>query len=268
MITLAHIINPVIAKPGSDLFLAQPVTFETMRAARNFSLGSIEVRQLTAQYPEDRAIVPQDFECTPDLERSILDIRRFPVQRKLPLMKDILDRLYYHSSSEYLLYSNVDIALQPYFYQTVLKITEQGYDAFVINRRTIPAKYQSLDQIPLMHAELGKKHPGWDCFVFKRTLYELFDLGTACIGTGWMGRLLIINMACLASQFRIFADLHLTFHVGNEQSWKSDVYNEYLIHNRDECRKVLTAFEQRFGKYDREKIPGRFFRLLEKHEGL
>jgi hypothetical protein len=55
MRTFAHIINPVIVEPTSDLYVAQPVTFETMRIARDFATGQVAVKLLTTQYPEDHA---------------------------------------------------------------------------------------------------------------------------------------------------------------------------------------------------------------------
>ena len=66
---LAHIVNPVVVGPSSDLFFAQPITFESMKAARHSAAGSVEVELLTTQYAEDRAIVPDGFRTTPDLER-------------------------------------------------------------------------------------------------------------------------------------------------------------------------------------------------------
>lgn len=264
MLKIAHIVNPVQVAPSSDLYIAQPVTFETMRIARKFSLPGIEVIQLTAQYPEDHAIIPEGFQRTADLERSILDIAAFKVPRKLPLIKDILDRLYQECEADYLVYTNADIALLPHFYRAAAAIIGQGCDAFIINRRTIPGIYRSSAEIPLMYAELGEAHKGWDCFVFKRALYPGFDLGTACIGTGWIGRVLIANMACLAKRFKIFEDLHLTFHIGDEKSWQAPQYGDYLAHNRSQCKKILDAFEKKLGRLERTEIPGRFYRLLER----
>ncbi len=67
----------------------------------------------------------------------MLDCGRFAVPRKLPLIKDILGRLYDASDAEYFIYTNVNIGLMPNFYVAVNAIIESGYDAFVINRRTI-----------------------------------------------------------------------------------------------------------------------------------
>lgn len=263
MLKIAHIINPVRVDSSSDLLTAQPITFETMRAARSFSSQWVKVTQLTAQFPEDRAAVPNDFTPTLDLERSVLDIRGFNVPRKLPLVKDILDRLYHNTGADYLIYTNVDIALQPYFYWTVSKIIEQGCEAFVINRRTIPGTYRRVDEIPLMYSDVGEKHPGWDCFVFKRNLYPQFNLGTACIGSGWIGRVIITNLACFSKRFEVFTDLHATFHIGDELVWRAERVAEYLEHNKNECKKILEDFEKKYGPFDRKTFPGRFFRLLD-----
>ncbi len=262
---IAHIVNPVKVGEDSDLYIAQPVTFASMEAARRFSAPEVDVSFFTTQYPEDRCIIPREFVPTPDLERSISDIGAFKIPRKFPLIKDILDRLYHDTAGEheYLIYTNVDIALQPYFYRAVSLIAARGYDAFVITRRTIPGTYRHPGDLPLMYGEAGDPHKGWDCFVFKRSLYPRFRLGTACIGMGWIGRVLISNMAALARKFRVFTDLHLTFHIGNEKSWKSGEYSDYMHHNREECRKILEAFDREAGPLDREKFPGRFFRFLE-----
>ncbi|MCP5054021.1 MAG: hypothetical protein GY940_43030, partial [bacterium] len=184
MQTLAHIVNPVKVSETSDLYIAQPITFETMKIAREACSHEINVKQFTCQYPEDRCLVPEGFTATPDLERSVLAVGEFKNPRKLPLIKDILDRLYDNTDALYLIYTNVDIGLQPYFYPAVSAIIQQGYDAFVINRRTIPTNYKSLEEIPAMYTEIGEFHKGWDCFIFERSLYPRFQLGTACIGAG------------------------------------------------------------------------------------
>jgi hypothetical protein len=264
---IAHIIHPVRVAKTSDLIIAQPITFETMRRAAEFAVGTANIALFAVQaHDEDPMPLPGCFIRTPDIKRSVTDIKTFKKKRKLSLIKDILDNLYHCTGADYLIYTNVDIAVQPYFYQVVSRIIEEGHDAFIINRRTIPDTYTHPDEIPLMYAEAGEKHKGWDCFVFKRCLYPKFTLGTACIGTGWIGRVMIANMASLSQRFKIFTDLHATFHIGNEKSWKTDEYNDYLLHNQGECLRILTGFEQEFGPFDRDKIPGRFLRLLKKEQ--
>jgi len=239
MIRMAHILKPVQAGPESDLFRAQPVTFETMRRARIQAGSAAEISFLSAQFPEDRDWVPDDFERTPDLENSI----QFVPSRKLPLIRDILGRLDRASDADYFIYTNADIALVPEFYCEVVNLIRSGYDAFVINRRTIPDTFDGVRDIPKMLLEKGEPHPGYDCFVFSSKHYRHYRLGEACVGTKWIGRLLVLNLMIHAERFEIFREAHLTFHLGDRKEWKNPEYAPYRRHNENEMFKVLSSYE-------------------------
>jgi hypothetical protein len=258
-IKIGHIIHPVIVPSSSDLVIAQPITFATMDAAKKFAGNHVDVELYAVQYSDEARIpLPHSFIRTRDLSRSVGDVSAFRKKRKLALIKDILDILYECSSADYLIYTNVDIALQPFFYVVIGEIIGQGHDAFIINRRTIPGHYKNPEDLPLMYAEAGKAHPGWDCFIFKRDLYPRFMLGQACIGTDWIGRMMIANLAPLAKRFKVFKDLHMTFHIGDERVWGSGEFSDYAAHNKEECRKTLLEFDEKYGPFDREGLPGRF----------
>ncbi len=265
MITLAHIVNPVPAGEESDLCAAQPITFATMGAARGFcrDIAGIDVRLYAVQLAgEEEVSMPAAWRRLPGLQRSVADLKEFATRRNLPLIRDILQALYDADDADYMIYTNADIALQPNFYWTVARLIERGHDAFAVNRRTIPAHYRDIGDIPLMCAELGREHKGWDCFVFKRGLYPRFRLGLACIGAGWVGRVLLTNMACLADHFRVFTDLHLTFHVGNEMAWRAQRFSDYLAHNRGEWQRVFLELSGEYGPFDRGAIPGCFLEFF------
>ncbi|NUO78601.1 hypothetical protein HUU05_00870 [candidate division KSB1 bacterium] len=244
---IAHIVNPVVVDQASDLYVAQPITFETMKTAKKFAAGEVAVDLLTAQFPEDRALVPDGFHLTPNLERSVLDFGVFQKKRKLPLLVDILDRLYAATDAEYCIYTNVDIAVQPHFYVAVNALIEKGYDAFVINRRTVEAVYSSPAEIPLMYAEVGEKHPGYDCFVFRRDVYPNYQLDRVCLGILWIDDILIWNLVCRAQNFSVFRKLHLTFHLGDSQTWLKQKYSDYYAHNREAARRALAVLERTHG---------------------
>lgn len=248
---LAHIVNPVLVGPSSDLFFAQPITFEAMRAARQAAAGRLEVELLCTQYAEDRAMVPEGFRSTPDLERSVQDVASFGLKRKLPLLKDILDRLYAATDAEYLVFSNVDISPMPYFYGALGAWIDEGFDALVINRRTISARYTACAQIPFMYSEVGRKHEGHDCFLFRKDAYPRYALAEVCIGIPWVGRVLLWNLACHARRFRELTDEHLTFHVGsgNERTLLEPEYADYRAYNRGEAAKAKQALESRCGPF-------------------
>jgi len=246
---IAHMINPVIVGKSSDLFFAQPITFETMKRARQFAAGQVEVELWTTQNPEDRALVPDGFKMAPDLDRSVLDVGHFELKRKLPLVKDILDRLYEASAgAEYLVFTNSDIALMPHFYTSVNALIETGYDALVINRRAISAEYRRPAEIPLMYAEAGQKHEGHDCFVFRREVYPQYHLGKICVGMPFIGRVMVWNLFCFARRFKEFKRRHLTFHLGNPvMKWQKGGQADYLAHNKTEMRQVLQQLENACG---------------------
>ena len=132
----------------------------------------------------------------------------------------------------------------PNFYLAVNNLIDQGYDAFIINRRTISAKYTKIKDIPLMYKQKGEPHPGYDCFIFKRETYPKFNLGTICIGVNYVGLTLFANLACLSNNFELFTDKHLTFHLGNDMVWKSDEYHDYSIHNKLEFLKIIHEFQK------------------------
>ena len=255
---IAHVVNPVLVDESSDLFRAQPITFETMRIARDFAGGQVDVELFSAQYPEDRVLVPDDFQPTPDLEESILDHGQFQKRRKLPLLRDILGRLHQATDAEYMIYSNVDIGLLPQFYLTVGRFIEARYDAFVINRRTISREPRSVEQIPRMYAQAGQPHRGWDCFVFRRDAYPQYRLGTICVGAPRVGLALIANLIAHASRFREFTEEHVTFHRGNDRAWGRGQYSDYAAHNAQQVLEIIEGLERETGHFSRDTAPGKF----------
>ncbi|WP_124980936.1 hypothetical protein [Nonlabens xiamenensis] len=236
MIRIAHIINPVLVGSESDLFIAQPVTFETMLIAQKLSEGVVDVNLATTQYEEDRKIIPDGFIKTKNLQRSVLDLGVFKKRRKLPVLNDILGRAA-ALNSDFIIYTNSDIALQPYFYLFVKQKIEEGLDAFVINRRTISGLH-SLDTLYSAYSEIGEKHPGFDCFVFKRDLFYKLQLEDIIIGARYVGLSLYLNLSVFSSNFKEFDEEHLTFHIGNDQNWKKSEFDEYEAHNKKEYEKV------------------------------
>ncbi len=241
MISITHIINPVNATEGSELFIAQPIVFESMRKAKAFA-ENVDVKLFSAQYAEDSEVVPDYFQKTENLENSILPIAiGINGKKKLPLIKDILSRIYetpiaIGATAEYFIYTNTDIIVLPQFYETVAKIIEQGYDAFIINRRRIPKVYNSVNDLPFIYSDIGKSHPGFDCFIFKRELFPKFILGEICVGIPFVEATMMHNLFAHAEKCKLFDDLHLTTHIGMNVMPKRD--EEYYLHNRKEFEKI------------------------------
>lgn len=257
MITLAHLINPVEVPSGSWFHFVQQVAFATMQQARTRA-GAQPVEWVSAQYAEDHPMIPPGCLVAPDLSRSILDLGSFSPPRKLPLLADILDGACQTTQADYLIYTNVDIALQPQFYTQVAAFIGQGYDAFTINRRTISAHYHSLAEIPAMQQEMGEPHRGWDCFVFPRAWAPRFALGEACIGAPFIGLLLLSNLVAFASNFREHKDQHLTFHLGNDRGWNTARNAPYARHNKAQTLAQLRDLQDAYGPFPAGSAPRTF----------
>lgn len=230
MIKLAHIINPISAPPGAELHRVQPVTWESIRQARAFTDGGIEVELFAVAYEEDHTAIPDFFERLPDLDRSVLDFGTFAKTKKLPLISDILHRLHEHTDAEWLIYTNADICLMPQFYSAVAAMIAGGHDAVLITRRRISAHYTAVSQLPMMYSEIGGPHPGYDCFVFHRSLLSQFILDKICIGVPFIEVAMLHNLIAFAKNLKHADGLHLTFHIGMEVMPPID--REYYRYNR------------------------------------
>ncbi len=244
--TILHLVNPLaVHDPASDLAAAQPVTFAAMVDARAFAAVTrrAEVSLCAVGFPEDRAAFPAGFHALPDLTRSVLDAGSFETPRKLPLLGDLLSRAVEAADkleADWIVYTNVDIAPVPDFYTAVAALIGQGYDAFSVNRRTLPRDWPNgVSDLPLMRVQLGEAHPGRDCFVFAREAARLFDCGETCIGAQFVGKVLAANLLGYARRYEDFTGLHLTFHLGDDRRWLSPAQREYGDHNRRELAGVL-----------------------------
>jgi hypothetical protein len=239
-----HIINPVIVGSDSDLHTAQPITFRTMESAKSYAeLSGINVAQVAAFYPEDVSLIPDSFEKCPPLTRSCLDFGSFTSRKKLPLLGDILSAAYDHSDSEYIIYTNVDIALMPHFYLTAKKLLEEGHDAINIFRRTLDSSHTGINNIPLMYSDLGEDHPGTDCFIIKRELISQFDLQNIVIGSQFVAFALRANIHAFATKITEIKRSHMTFHIGDDRDWASR--NEHSEYNANGVDRMFESLLKR-----------------------
>ncbi len=191
--------------------------------------------------------IPGDFLHTKPLDRSAGDLRPFRIPRPLPVLRDVLDRLYRSSDAEWFIYTNVDIALQPHFYASVKRFIDSGYDAFTINRRTVTTAYDGPADLPGLYAEKGSPHPGYDCFVFRRDAYPAYVLGDVLLGCGHVDTPLVCSMIANAKKFKDFTDEHLTFHLGDSRTWWSWKFRDYLLFNDREAARALLEAARRGG---------------------
>ena len=231
MLKITHIVNPVKVAKSNELFSAQLITFESMKVAKEqANLSDFKLTLCSTQYSEDEDVVPTYFKKLSNLKRSIKEVNSKLNGRKLPLIKDILLKTNEIENNDYIIYTNVDIALMPFFYNTIHEYIKEGHDFITINRRRLENKYNAVEQLPKMYAELGKSHPGFDCFIFKQPLLEKLHLNGICIGVPFLEVSLLHNLLAVAENPKIIFDKHLSFHIGmNVLGFKKD---DYYFHNK------------------------------------
>lgn len=222
--------------------LTQPFVFESMKVAHENCKYRNQITLATTQFEEDKKIIPAFFKILPNLERSVVDVKDFPLKRKLPLIKDILQQAYNFSDSEYIIYTNTDIVLMPFFYDMVFEYLAAGYDAFAINRRRISKQFFKSKNLNAIYAEVGKSHPGFDCFIFKRSLIPKMTFANICVGVPFLEASILYNLVAYSNKFKLFYDKHLTIHIGMEVMPKRNA--DYYWHNRNEFfKKVLPVLK-------------------------
>lgn len=237
MIRITHIINPVKVTESSDLYKSQPITFTTMLRAKKYAEDVCKICLCTTQYEEDKEIIPHGFVVLSNLTRSVYDINPELKGKKLPLIVDIFDKISESPDFDYCIYTNSDIALMPYFYDVVHQYVLKGHDAIVINRRRLQKNYGDETSLDMMYADLGKSHPGFDCFVMKKDLLNKLILGNICVGIPFVEVTLLHNLFSLANNPLFIPDAHLTFHIGLDVMPKRD--EKYYWHNRQEFFKHI-----------------------------
>jgi glycosyltransferase involved in cell wall biosynthesis len=228
--SMLHVLNPFNASESSDNFLAQPITYQSIADAKDFARHHVKVDVLNLHMPEESPVSHPVFTYTRPLSESSKDyLVDYP--RSLPLLRDILGRAAEFSEYDWLIYTNVDISLTPAFYRRLIEYIEDGHDAIVINRRTITKQISGSDQISTAYGEIGKKHPGFDCFVFRRDLVEKFDLFDTLVGVHLIGRMLIWNLLKHARSVHVEKQAHLTFHIGDDVPSKDIGETAVIAHN-------------------------------------
>jgi len=250
MIRIAHVVNPVDAKSPSDLVTAQPITYASMQVALH---NTTDVEVCGVFYPEDEPIVPSWFRKLYPLKRSVSYLKKFKVHRKLPLFKEMLDRVCEETDADYIIQTNCDIGLMPHFYQFVRRQIEKGYRSFIINKRIIPGHYKDVKDLPEMYSEIGGQHNGYDCFVFPREDYRYYEMGDVCMGVPWSEGTLSASMVA-AGECTSIKNAHLTFHIGDSRTWLAQNLVDYRLHNTNEVARVMKLFAGKDPKFLKHEI--------------
>jgi hypothetical protein len=238
---IAHVVNWFTADRASNE--VQTVAAESIRAAAaHAAAGGLDVSLVACVEQGDPGAVPPRFRLSPPLLRTVADVHRFQVQRQLPLLFDLLESgASVADARGYLVFTNSDICLLPNFYRSVQTMLCRGVDCLIVNRRTVSdiSFYGAHPEIAMN--DVGRKHPGLDCFVFPAAWVTEFVRSNACVGAGWVMRSLLYNLVAKARQMLVLRDAHLTYHFGDDRPWAAPEFDDYLSFNLEQARSVLSA---------------------------
>lgn len=247
--SFCHIINPFPCPEGSEHGIASAVTYESLRIATEIARqNGIQVDVKAVVLPGDESAIKAPASLAGLLDRTVQDIRLIEPKRLYPMIADILRIGADSTQCDYLIFTNMDIAVQPDFYIQLIEVIEKRFEPntpFTVYRRNIPNHYYSILQLPEMCKEPGQLAYGYDCFVFPRSLTSELDLGNTCIGAAHFDYLLFIALDA-ASGFRVkrINDLPLTFHIGNDIAWSSQI--NYIEHNLAESVAAIRRMRERY----------------------
>ena len=246
---IAHIINVTEiteANTASYLHIAQPLTLKSMVMAQKAAKKVVDVELFAVKHKDEDVSIPAEFNWASDFDKyaweHISTLENITPRKPLPRIKDIISSLYNSSDATYFIYTNVDIGLYPNFYTNIKTMITEGYDAFCINRKTLPKEHDGvlLDEsnIELIFSLEGTKHWGIDCFVFRRDTVPSLKLGNVFLGYPPVGLVLKTQIELNSKKFMWFKDERMTFHLGNDRPWKS-CGQPYWKENRNQAVNLI-----------------------------
>jgi len=247
--SFCHLINPFPCPEDSEHGIASRITYASLRiAADEAAKHGVHVEVNAVVLPGDEIAIKPPAKLAGHLHRTVQDIHPMTPKRPFPLIADILHMGAESSNCDYLIFTNMDIAVQPDFYLQLQGIIEKRFEPgtpFIIYRRNISSHYNGIEQLSEMYQQPGQIAYGYDCFVFPKSYVSQLDLGTCCIGAAHFDYLLFIALDA-ASGFRAqrINDLPLTFHIGNDIAWSSQI--DYIEHNLTESLAAIQRMRQHY----------------------
>lgn len=202
----------------------------------HYTKSELNIKLYYTKYSDENINIPNIFTQLSDLQGSILDLSDKINDKKLPFINEIFEKFDETTNADYFIYSNADIALMPYFYDVLKENILKGHDAIVINRRRV-CTLNAEKSLSELYADIGKSHPGFDCFIFKANLLKKFILGKICVGIPFVEATLINNIAAFSTNPLFIANAHLTIHIGLEVMPTRN--KSYYWHNRNEYFKNI-----------------------------
>jgi hypothetical protein len=249
---LHHVVNAYDAGTTSEAECHAAVIASMRQAASCAAVDSWGIHFHGVCHADEVDLIPAGFEGHPVISRSIRNDARYSGCKPVPYLFDILAPLRGGEVGEWVVFTNMDIVLQPWFYTSVLEMLDAGFDSLIINRRTQPAEYSGCREW-LLRSEIGVSHPGMDCFVFPRSWIEEFVVSDAVVGAENVMRSLLYNLVCKAKKMAFVTRAMLTLHLGDDRPWLHPPMDSLQDHNAGEALKTWQALSEA-SDFNRERL--------------
>lgn len=245
-VSFTHVLNPFRAPAGSEHAIASRLTWQTLRTAqRHAAEHGVAVNFRAVILPGDEAAVEPPATPWAQLTRTVQNIAPLKPSRPLPLIADVLRAGAGTASNTHVVFSNMDIAVQPHFYTALHELITStlGRDVpFTVPRVNIPAALAD-GPIEAMRAARGTPGLGFDCFVVPRELVGRLDLGNCCLGAAHFDLLLFMALdAVSGGRVSQVESARLTFHLGNDIAWSAMI--DYVEHNLAESLAAIARMRR------------------------
>ena len=260
---LVHLFSPYSIQNCDERYCpydqAQAVAIASMQRAASQAARASVTLAATAFADEADVVTPDSFlRLDPLLRSTRSEFPNFVSDKRLPFIADIFEILKRHrdfATFDYVIYTNSDIIVHERFYDIVALAIDHGHDAFTINRQTVSAVgedgslFSALDLDRIFALE-GEEHPGSDCFVIRREIFEQIKLGDLYLGFPPFANFILFQIEALAENYRVFEsnELKATYHLGDDQSWRDDdegnleLYRHQYQHAIEDLLPIWSSF--------------------------
>jgi FkbM family methyltransferase len=236
----AHVVHTYACPPGSKGEATQQFTFGALERAQCTARDSADVELISVHLAGDGDFPPAIFRKARELDRTVADVHRFAVTRKLPLVFDILERgIEAAADADFVIFTNVDICPMPHFYELISRLLDLGFEALLINRRVAGTFPSEERWRALMESDYGGPHPGFDCFVFPVEFGRRMVRSDACVGSEYVMRGLLYNLVARSNSMLILTDVHATYHIGADSEAQRPQLQDYTRFNQENAKAVL-----------------------------
>jgi hypothetical protein len=245
---ITHLISPFSCPSASEAAWIQQMSIDSILAASE-TCAVAQITLASTCLNDEEQSAPAFGKRLSSMTRSSRDLGFSEISPR-PLLSDLISKFSEASADAYI-YTNMDIGLMPQFYSYVVQQLGKGHDALVINRRRLNHKHSQSSSLAELQSDLGRSHPGFDCFVFKAELLPKLVLGDLILGVPFVEVSLAHNLFALASKPLYVPDAHLTFHVGGDVLPKPNA--EAKVHNRNIYNRQIKP--QLLPHFDLKKFP-------------